>query len=181
MYHFLDKPKSWQKFDWWNLSLIKSYLVNKNRCSFSFSSDHEIIDVVDAPAKPHPSYDMAKARSLMHECDRHVNFARMEECPDDWEEQISRFKQTSVILQAGPHPLIILISLFWWRITVVFSINQSVHRPFEIICLRTVLFIHTVVECSTKEQHKKPQKDLISINIKITRRNWFLVDFLSLI
>lgn len=54
------------------------------------SNDHEIIDVVDAPAKPHPSYDMAKARSLMHECDRHVNFARMEECPDDWEEQISR-------------------------------------------------------------------------------------------
>lgn len=181
MYHFLDKPKSWQKFDWWNLSLIKSYLVNKNRCSFSFSSDHEIIDVVDAPAKPHPSYDMAKARSLMHECDRHVNFARMEECPDDWEEQISRFKQTSVISQAGPHPLIILISLFWWWITVVFSINQSVHRLFEIICLRTVLFIHTVVECSTKEQHKRPQKDLISINIKITRRNWFLIDFLSLI
>lgn len=51
----------------------------------------------------------------MHECDRHVNFARMEECPDDWEEQISRFKQTSVILQAGPHPphyshLIVLVT-----------------------------------------------------------------------
>lgn len=91
---------------------MKSYLVNQ-KIPFLFSSDHEIIDVVDAPAKPHPSYDMAKARSLMHECDRHVNFARMEECPDDWEEQISRFKQTSVILQAGPHPLIILISLFW--------------------------------------------------------------------
>lgn len=54
------------------------------------SNDHEVIDIVDAPAKPTPSYDMAKARSLMHECDRHVNFARMEECPDDWEEHISR-------------------------------------------------------------------------------------------
>lgn len=71
-----------------------------------FCSDHEIIDIVDVPSKPLPPYDMAKARSLMHECDRHVNFARMEECPDDWEEHISRFKQTSVILQAGPHPLI---------------------------------------------------------------------------
>lgn len=140
MYHFLDKPKSSQKFDWQNLSL--EIFCSKYNCSFSFSSDHEIIDVVDAPAKPHPSYDMAKARSLMHECDRHVNFARMEECPDDWEEQISRFKQTSVILQAGPHPLIILISLFWWRITVVFSINQSVHRLLEMIWLWTVLFIH---------------------------------------
>lgn len=140
MYHFLAKPKSSQKFDWQNLSL--EILCSKYKCSFSFSSDHEIIDVVDAPAKPHPSYDMAKARSLMHECDRHVNFARMEECPDDWEEQISRFKQTSVILQAGPHPLIILISLFWWRITVVFSINQSVHRPLEMIWLWTVLFIY---------------------------------------
>lgn len=140
MYHFLDKPKSSQKFDWQNLSL--EILCSKYICSFSFSSDHEIIDVVDAPAKPHPSYDMAKARSLMHECDRHVNFARMEECPDDWEEQISRFKQTSVILQAGPHPLIILISLFWWRITVVFSINQSVHRLLEMIWLWTVLFIY---------------------------------------
>lgn len=93
---------------------MKSYLVNQ-KIPFLFSSDHEIIDVVDAPAKPHPSYDMAKARSLMHECDRHVNFARMEECPDDWEEQISRFKQTSVILQAGPHPphysdLIVLVT-----------------------------------------------------------------------
>lgn len=140
MYHFLDKPKSSQKFDWQNLSL--EIFCSKYNCSFSFSSDHEIIDVVDAPAKPHPSYDMAKARSLMHECDRHVNFARMEECPDDWEEQISRFKQTSVILQAGPHPLIILISLFWWRITVVFSINQSVHRLLEMIWLWTVLFIY---------------------------------------
>lgn len=140
MYHFLDKPKSSQKFDWQNLSF--EILCSKYECSFSFSSDHEIIDVVDAPAKPHPSYDMAKARSLMHECDRHVNFARMEECPDDWEEQISRFKQTSVILQAGPHPLIILISLFWWRITVVFSINQSVHRLLEMIWLWTVLFIY---------------------------------------
>nr|XP_022339317.1 KAT8 regulatory NSL complex subunit 3-like isoform X1 [Crassostrea virginica] len=59
------------------------------------SNDHEIIDIVDVPSKPLPPYDMAKARSLMHECDRHVNFARMEECPDDWEEHISRFKQTS--------------------------------------------------------------------------------------
>ncbi|XP_056004677.1 KAT8 regulatory NSL complex subunit 3-like isoform X5 [Ostrea edulis] len=71
------------------VKLIYMQRVPRNQTAEN-ANDHEIIDVVDAPAKPHPPYDMAKARSLMHECDRHVNFARMEDGPDDWEEHITR-------------------------------------------------------------------------------------------
>ncbi|XP_062578342.1 KAT8 regulatory NSL complex subunit 3-like isoform X1 [Saccostrea cucullata] len=73
------------------VKLIYMQRVPRNQTAEN-SNEHEIIDVVDTPSKPPPPYDMAKARSLMHECDRHVNFARMEECPDDWEEHITRFQ-----------------------------------------------------------------------------------------
>jgi hypothetical protein len=54
------------------------------------------IDVMTVTEKPKPPYDMAKARSLMQECGRHVPLMRTEESPEDWEERISRFKQMSV-------------------------------------------------------------------------------------
>ncbi|XP_050395234.2 KAT8 regulatory NSL complex subunit 3 [Patella vulgata] len=53
------------------------------------SQYEEIIDVVGTESPP-VSVDLTKARGLMSECERHVNFARREECPDDWEENISR-------------------------------------------------------------------------------------------
>ncbi|ESO93039.1 hypothetical protein LOTGIDRAFT_119842, partial [Lottia gigantea] len=37
-----------------------------------------------------PLVDIPKARNLMSECERHVNFARREERPDDWEDHISK-------------------------------------------------------------------------------------------
>ena len=48
------------------------------------------IDVMTVTEKPKPPYDMAKARSLMQECGRHVPLMRTEESPEDWEERISR-------------------------------------------------------------------------------------------
>ncbi|KAK3095377.1 hypothetical protein FSP39_013964 [Pinctada imbricata] len=54
------------------------------------SNSMDIIAIDDTPSSQQPPYDIAKARSLMHECDRHVNFARMEDCPDDWEDHITR-------------------------------------------------------------------------------------------
>ncbi|XP_064631563.1 KAT8 regulatory NSL complex subunit 3-like [Lineus longissimus] len=49
-----------------------------------------VIDVVNVPYKSTVPFDPAKARSVMNECERHVTFARTEECPDDWEEHITR-------------------------------------------------------------------------------------------
>ncbi|CAH1782725.1 unnamed protein product [Owenia fusiformis] len=48
------------------------------------------IDVVNMPAHPPVPYDQQKARNVMNECERHVNFARMEEVSDDWEDQITK-------------------------------------------------------------------------------------------
>ncbi|XP_060071274.1 KAT8 regulatory NSL complex subunit 3-like [Ylistrum balloti] len=48
------------------------------------------IDVVGDSVIPPPPYEMAKARSLMHECDRSVNFARTENCADDAEDHVSK-------------------------------------------------------------------------------------------
>ena len=36
-------------------------------------------------------YDIAKARSVMNECERHVNFARLEELPEDWDEKAHKY------------------------------------------------------------------------------------------
>ncbi|XP_021352288.1 KAT8 regulatory NSL complex subunit 3-like isoform X2 [Mizuhopecten yessoensis] len=48
------------------------------------------IDIVGDDVVPPPPYEMAKARSLMHECDRSVNFARAESCADDAEDHVSK-------------------------------------------------------------------------------------------
>ncbi|KAK3610444.1 hypothetical protein CHS0354_016623 [Potamilus streckersoni] len=48
------------------------------------------LEVVNVAAKPGPLYDVTKARTLMNECERHVNFARMEESPEDWEDHLNR-------------------------------------------------------------------------------------------
>jgi regulatory NSL complex subunit 3 len=51
----------------------------------------DFIDVVaDASNKQSLPYDIAKAVNVMQECERYVNFARLEEVPDDWEERITR-------------------------------------------------------------------------------------------
>ena len=36
-------------------------------------------------------YDMPKAKSLMHECDRHVKLARTDDGPEEGEEQVNRY------------------------------------------------------------------------------------------
>ncbi|XP_033757078.1 KAT8 regulatory NSL complex subunit 3-like isoform X2 [Pecten maximus] len=48
------------------------------------------VDVVGDEVIPPPPYEMAKARSLMHECDRSVNFARADNCADDAEDHVSK-------------------------------------------------------------------------------------------
>lgn len=53
------------------------------------SRDNEI-DVTGDDVIPPPPYEMAKARSLMHECDRSVNFARADNCADDAEDHVSK-------------------------------------------------------------------------------------------
>ena len=47
----------------------------------------KVVDVVSYAPQNIAPYDIAKARSVMNECERHVNFARLEELPDDWEER----------------------------------------------------------------------------------------------
>ncbi|XP_023933273.1 KAT8 regulatory NSL complex subunit 3 [Lingula anatina] len=48
------------------------------------------VDVVNPSFQSAPIYDPVKARSVMNECERHVNFARMEEKPGDWEDTVTR-------------------------------------------------------------------------------------------
>lgn len=54
------------------------------------------VDVCSITEPSKPPYDMAKAKTLMQECGRHVPLMRTEESAEDWEERISRFKQMSV-------------------------------------------------------------------------------------
>ncbi|XP_077991927.1 uncharacterized protein LOC144446096 isoform X2 [Glandiceps talaboti] len=51
-------------------------------------------DVLSTPKVPTLPYDGSKARSVMNECERHVNFARStpEDGPEDWEENVSALR-----------------------------------------------------------------------------------------
>lgn len=44
-----------------------------------------------------PSFDQAKARTIMNECETNVNFARLEEVSDDWEEKITSARSVTLI------------------------------------------------------------------------------------
>ncbi|XP_006824252.1 uncharacterized protein LOC100372400 [Saccoglossus kowalevskii] len=52
------------------------------------------IDVVGIAKSPGMPYDSSKARSVMNECERHVNFARTtpDEGPEDWEESVAALR-----------------------------------------------------------------------------------------
>ena len=53
-------------------------------------SDNMPLDVVNPVKQPSVHYDMTKAKSVMNECERHVHFARMDECSEDWEDNITK-------------------------------------------------------------------------------------------
>lgn len=60
-------------------------------CVVPFNSARDVnVDVVGEDVILPPPYEMAKARSLMHECDRHVNFARADDCAEDAEDHVSK-------------------------------------------------------------------------------------------
>ena len=50
------------------------------------------MSVTDLP--PRVPYDPPKAKNLMVECEKNVNFARMTEAPDNWEENIVKYDQS---------------------------------------------------------------------------------------
>jgi hypothetical protein len=49
------------------------------------------IDIETVPSNPEIKYDSAKAQSLMKECEKHVNFARTTDVPENWEAQIVKY------------------------------------------------------------------------------------------
>lgn len=61
------------------------------RLCVGFREADVCVDVVGDEEPRRPPYDTAKARGVMTECDRHVNFARsVEVAEEDWEDRITR-------------------------------------------------------------------------------------------
>ncbi|PVD31036.1 hypothetical protein C0Q70_10313 [Pomacea canaliculata] len=50
----------------------------------------EDIDVEEVTQAPTLHFDVAKARTLMNECERHASFARPDDQQEDWEEKLSK-------------------------------------------------------------------------------------------
>jgi len=48
------------------------------------------VDVTTVDDEPQIPYDPIKARNLMGECEKHVNFARWSDVGEDWEERVVR-------------------------------------------------------------------------------------------
>ncbi|XP_074643172.1 KAT8 regulatory NSL complex subunit 3-like [Tubulanus polymorphus] len=58
--------------------------------SRSPSEHDDIIDVTSEPKQTVSQFDSNKSHTIMNECERHVNFARLDEGSDDWEETVCR-------------------------------------------------------------------------------------------
>ena len=52
-------------------------------------SQNNDVDIETVEPERVPPYDQAKARSLMTECESNVNFARLQDVSEDWEERIA--------------------------------------------------------------------------------------------
>ena len=55
--------------------------------------ENDFVDVCEEPVVSVSSsitYDVAKAKTVMAECEKHVNFVCSKKTPDTWEEQICR-------------------------------------------------------------------------------------------
>lgn len=56
------------------------------------SDSSAALNVDTSACRPIKAYDTVKARSLMNECERHVSVVRMEESPEEWEENLATCK-----------------------------------------------------------------------------------------
>jgi len=77
-------------------------ICSPNRFRRSSTSDLDEsdveVDVETHPVDPVTQYDATKARNLMYECEKHVNFARPNDVDDDWEQKILRWLKRSTIM-----------------------------------------------------------------------------------
>lgn len=62
----------------------------------NYRSPEVEIDVVDMAETHSPPYDINKSRSLMEECERHVNILHSDDGDPDWEDHISRYHFSSL-------------------------------------------------------------------------------------
>ncbi|CAH1099657.1 unnamed protein product [Psylliodes chrysocephalus] len=62
--------------------------------SVTIQEGEDLIDIESEIEVPAPTYDVAKAKSLMEECEKHA-FAARTDTEEDWEEKISRLNWTT--------------------------------------------------------------------------------------
>lgn len=73
-------------------SCSRSFTFKLEQLFLFFSSRNvEDIDVEEVTQAPTLHFDVAKARTLMNECERHASFARPDDQQEDWEEKLSKW------------------------------------------------------------------------------------------
>lgn len=71
----------------------------RNKLYASYRDEDDIEIDIDTPVPdPEINYDPVRARNLMNECEKHVNFARTTDVPEDWEAHILKFVNSSCII-----------------------------------------------------------------------------------
>ena len=72
-------------------SNVKSGTTTTTQASGGTTTTDEFdVDVTTVDDEPQIPYDPIKARNLMGECEKHVNFARWSDVGEDWEERVVR-------------------------------------------------------------------------------------------
>lgn len=114
----------------------------KNSSDFRDESDIEIdvdgVDGVESETENPFPYDFYKARDVMNECEKYVEFARDNDTGDNWESKVLRYCEMENLKCSSLHFIRYLVS------KICYAISELAGRNLKTLCLTKLLMCYTL-------------------------------------